>query len=59
MYYTLVSGDSIKFIQGNQEISLEEFFADYPPTIFYADNSISYGLNFVNQNAKLRKFPIV
>lgn len=57
MYYTLVSGDSIKFIQGNQEISLEEFFADYPPTIFYADNSISYGLKFCKPKRKAEEIP--
>lgn len=57
MQYTKISGDNIKFISGNTEISLEEFFEDYPPTIFYADNSISYGMKICKPKCEAEEIP--
>ena len=44
--YTQIFGETIKFYQGNVEMSLEDFLEENPMTIFYADDSISYGLNY-------------
>lgn len=57
MRYSWISGDSIKFICGNTEVSLEDFFIDCPPTIFYADNSISYGIRFCKPKRNAEEIP--
>lgn len=44
--YTKVNGSNIRFFNGNREESLEEFLDETPMTIFYADDSISYGVNY-------------
>lgn len=44
--YTKIFGETIKFYQGNIEISVEDFLEETPMTIFYADDSISYGINY-------------
>ena len=55
--YSWIGGDKIKFVHGNTEVSLEDFFVDYPPTIFYADNSISYGIKFCKPKRKAEEIP--
>ena len=57
MKYTKVSGDSITFICANSEIYLEDFFVDCPPTIFYADNSMSYGIKYCKPKRKAEEIP--
>lgn len=57
MQYSWISGDSIKFICSNTEVSLEDFFIDCPPTIFYADNSISYGIKFCKPKRNAEEIP--
>lgn len=50
--YTKVSGDTITFYKGNMELSLENFLEDSPMTVFYADDSVSYGVNYYHPQCK-------
>lgn len=43
--YTNILGEQLKFFVGNDELDQNEFFSRFPLTVFYADNSISYGIN--------------
>lgn len=55
--YTKVYGDNIRFLNGNGEESLEEFLEETPMTIFYADDSISYGVNYCAPKRKAEEIP--
>lgn len=55
--YTKVNGDNIRFINGNREESLEEFLEEIPMTIFYADDSMSYGVNYCAPKRKAEEIP--
>ena len=55
--YTKVDGEAIAFINGNMNISLEDFLKDSPMTIFYADDSISYGINYCKPKNKADEIP--
>lgn len=55
--YTKVNGDNIRFINGNREESLEDFLEEIPMTIFYADDSISYGVNYCAPKRKAEEIP--
>ena len=57
MNYSKVSGDSLTFICANSEIYLEDFFVDCTPTIFYADNSMSYGIKYCKPKRKAEEIP--
>lgn len=50
--YTKISGDNIIFYKGNMELSLEKFLEDTPMTVFYADDSVSYGVNYYHPQRK-------
>ena len=50
--YTKVEGETIAFKKGDMNISLEDFLQDSPMTIFYADDSISYGMNYCKPQNK-------
>ena len=50
--YTKISGDTIIFYKGNMELSLENFLEDSPMTVFYADDSVSYGVNYYHPQRK-------
>ena len=55
--YTKISGRNIKFLKGNTEVTLENFLEDTPMTIFYADDSISYGVNYCKPKHKADEIP--
>ena len=55
--YTKVDGESIAFINGGMIISLKDFLKDSPMTIFYADDSISYGINYCKPKRKADVIP--
>lgn len=55
--YTKVNGDRIRFLKGNGEESLEDFLEETPMTIFYADDSISYGVNYCAPKRKAEEIP--
>ncbi|MCS2917204.1 hypothetical protein NXW71_01695 [Parabacteroides merdae] len=55
--YTKISGSEIKFYKGNLDESLEEFFEDSPMTIFYADDSVSYGVNYCKPKRHADEIP--
>lgn len=55
--YKHIGGDVISFIKGNEEISLEEFLKDNPITVYYADNSISFGINLTKPKAQAEPIP--
>lgn len=55
--YNYISGDSIKFIRGNGEVELNEYLIEFPPTIYYADNSISYGRHFCKPKYQAEEIP--
>ena len=55
--YAKVNGDNIRFVNGNREESLEEFLEETPMTIFYADDSISYGVNYCAPKRKAEEIP--
>lgn len=47
MVYIPMSADTqICFCIGSMEYSISEFFAEFPPTIYYSDNAISYGMRY-------------
>lgn len=47
--YKLISSPNQRiFIFGNHELSAQEFFSDYVPTIFLADNSEIHGVNLLS-----------
>ena len=50
--YTKISGDTIIFYKGNMELSLENFLEDSPMTVFYADDSVSHGVNYYHPQRK-------
>lgn len=50
--YSLIGGKPIQFYRGNIAITLAEFLEDKPMTIFYADDSISYGVNYCKPKLK-------
>ena len=50
--YTKISDDNIIFYKGNMELSLEKFLEDTPMTVFYADDSVSYGVNYYHPQRK-------
>ena len=55
--YTKISGSEIKFYKGNLDESLEDFFEDSPMTIFYADDSVSYGVNYCKPKRHADEIP--
>ena len=55
--YTKISGSNIKFLKSNTEATLENFLEDTPMTIFYADDSISYGVNYCKPKRKANEIP--
>lgn len=55
--YTITAGGPIKFIIGDTEVNANEFFDQYPITIFYADNSISYGRNLCKPKNEASTIP--
>lgn len=55
--YTKIDGEDIAFVNGNMNISLEDFLKDSPMTIFYADDSISYGINYCKPKNKADEIP--
>lgn len=55
--YSKICGDDIKFIKGSIEVALGEFLEDTPLTIFYADDSISYGINYCKSKRKADEIP--
>ena len=55
--YTKISGSEIKFYKGNLDESLEEFLEDSPMTIFYADDSVSYGVNYCKPKRHADEIP--
>ena len=50
--YVKIDGNTIKFYKGNIDISMDEFLEDSPMTIFYADDSMSYGINYCKPKRK-------
>ena len=55
--YSLLSGKPIRFLHGNSELSLEDFLSESPMTIYYADNSISYGVNLCRPKPHADEIP--
>lgn len=55
--YTKIDGELIAFVNGDMNISLEDFLKDSPMTIFYADDSISYGINYCKPKNKADEIP--
>lgn len=50
--YSHIGGNKIQFYKGNTATTLVEFLEDKPMTIFYADDSISYGVNYCKPKLK-------
>lgn len=54
---TNIIGEQLKFHVGNDELNLNEFFSRYPLTIYYTDNSISYGINLCKPKTEAPMIP--
>lgn len=57
MIYTQINGDGVIILRGNSEESLEDFLEEFPMTVFYHDDSISYGLNYCAPKRKADEIP--
>ena len=55
--FTHISGDSLYFCNGNEELSPDDFFQEKPLTIYYADNSISYGIKICRPKNQAEEIP--
>lgn len=55
--FTYISGDSLFFYSGKEELSPDDFFQENPLTIYYADNSISYGVNICYPKNRAEEIP--
>ena len=57
-HYEQLSGEQLSFLTGSgEERTFESFFDEQPLTIFYADNSISYGVNLCKPKNKAEEIP--
>jgi superfamily II DNA or RNA helicase len=56
--FTFITGASLQIRMGRTTVPLEDYFADYPPAIWYADGSCLEGCEYTElPQANIRPFP--